>query len=71
MERNTRYLLTTSQDKDVIIAEVPANHSFKDRGEYIVSQSFVDINVKNKNFTEVTGKLDWNGQIWVLRSDFE
>lgn len=71
MERNTRYLLTTSKDKDVIIAEVPANYSFKDRGEYRVSQSFVDINVKNKNFTEVTGKLDWNGQIWVLTSDFE
>ena len=57
----TKYLLTTSEDKDVIVAEVPHNYKFNERGEYIVSKSFVDVNVKAGNFKDVSGKLDWDG----------
>jgi hypothetical protein len=67
----TKYLLTTSEDKDVIVAEVPHNYKFNERGEYIVSKSFVDVNVKAGNFKDVSGKLDWDGSIWILSSDFQ
>ena len=66
----TKYLLTTSEDRDVIIAEVPDNHKYKEKGEYIVSKAFIDVNVKSGNFLEVTGKIDWDGRIWILDSDF-
>jgi len=66
----TKYLLTTSEDRDVIVAEVPENYSFKDKGEYLVSKSFIDVNVKAGNFLEVTGKVEWDGRIWILDSDF-
>ncbi len=67
----TKYLLTTSEDKDVIVAEVPHNYKFDERGEYIVSKGFVDANLKADLFTDMTGKLDWDGKIWVLSSDME
>jgi len=69
--KKTKYLLTTSQDKDVIVAEVPHNYKFDERGEYIVSKGFVDANLKAGLFTDMTGKLDWHGKIWVLSSDME
>lgn len=68
--RKTKYLLTTSEDRDVIVAEVPENYKYKEKGEYIVSQAFIDVNVKSGNFLEVTGKVDWDGRIWILDSDF-
>jgi hypothetical protein len=67
----TKYLLTTSEDKDVIVAEVPQNYKFNERGEYVVSKSFVDVNVKAGNFIDVSGKIDWDGAVWILSSDFE
>jgi len=66
----TKYLLTTSEDRDVIVAEVPDNYKYKERGEYIVSKAVIDVNVKSGNFLEVTGKVDWDGRIWILDSDF-
>ena len=67
--KKTKYLLSTSEDKDVIVAEVPANYKFDERGEYIVSKSFVDANVKSGQLTEMTGKINWEGQIWILTED--
>jgi hypothetical protein len=63
-----KYLLTTSSDKDVIIAEVPSNHHFNP-SEYLVSKSMIDANVESGTFTEMTGKLDWDGRIWVYTED--
>jgi hypothetical protein len=65
----TKYLLTTSSDKDVIIAEVPSNYQYNDKSEYVVSKGFVDANVQNGTFTDMTGQLDWEGQIWVYTND--
>jgi len=65
----TKYLLSTSEDKDVIIAEVPHNYKFDERGEYVVSESFVNANLKAGLFTDMTDKLDWEGKVWVLTSD--
>jgi len=66
----TKYLLTTSEDKDVIVAEVPQNYKFNERGEYLVSKSFIDVNVEAGKLKEVTGQLDWDGSIWILSEDF-
>ena len=71
LKSKTKYLLTTSEDKDVIVAEVPHNYKFDERGEYIVSKGFVDANLEVGLFTDMTGKLDWDGKIWVLSSDME
>jgi len=68
IKKKTKYLLTTSEDKDVIIAEVPHNHQFND-GERVVSQSMIDVNVKAGLFTEVTGQVDWDGKIWMFTED--
>jgi len=65
----TKYLLTTSSDKDVIIAEVPSNYQYNDQSEYVVSKGFVDANVQNGTFTDMTGQLDWEGRIWVYTND--
>ena len=65
----TKYLLSASEDKDVIIAEVPHNYKFDERGEYVVSESFVNANLKAGLFTDMTDKLDWEGKVWVLTSD--
>jgi hypothetical protein len=67
-KKKTKYLLTTSEDKDVIIAEVPHNHPFNE-GERIVSQGMIDVNVKAGLFKEVTGQVDWEGKIWMLTED--
>lgn len=67
--KKTKYLLTTSEDKDVIIAEVPSSYKFDERGEYVVSEGFVDVNVKSGTFTEMTGKIDWDGRVWVFTED--
>jgi hypothetical protein len=65
----TKYLLSTSEDRDVIIAEVPHNYKFDERGEYIVSESFLNANLEAGLFTDMTGELDWDGKVWILTSD--
>ena len=67
--KKIKYLLSTSEDKDVIVAEVPANYQFDERGEYIVSKGFVDVNVESGKLTEMTGEINWEGRIWVLTED--
>ena len=69
--KKTKYLLTTSEDKDVIVAEVPHQYKFDERGEYVVSKGFVDANLNAGLLTDMTDKLDWEGKIWVLSSDLE
>ena len=69
IQKKTKYLLTTSEDKDVIVAEVPHNYKFDERGEYIVSKGFVDANLNAGLLTDMTGKLDWDGRIWILTED--
>jgi len=66
--KKTKYLLTTTEDGYVIIAEVDKNHQHNDK-EYKVSQSFVDANVKTGLFTDVRNTLDWDGKIWMLTED--
>ncbi len=64
--RRKRLLLTTSTSGDVIIAEVDARHP-EEKNAYFVSEDFVQVNVKNGQFTEMTGKLDYSGRIWVMK----
>ena len=64
--RQKKLLLTTSTSGDVIIAEVDARHP-EEKNAYFVSEDFVQVNVKNGQFTEMTGKLDYSGRIWVMK----
>jgi hypothetical protein len=66
--KKTKYLLTTTEDGCVIIAEVDKNHQHNDK-EYKVSQGFVDANVNAGLFTDVRNMLDWDGKIWMLTED--
>ncbi len=50
----------------MIIAEVDARHP-EEKNAYFVSEDFVQVNVKNGQFTEMTGKLDYSGRIWVMK----
>ena len=64
--RRKKLLLTTSTSGDVIIAEVDARHP-EEKNAYFVSEDFVQVNVKNGQFTEMTGKLNYSGRIWVMK----
>ena len=63
-----KYLLTTSEDKCVIIAEVDYKHK-AEQNEFFVSQSFLDANLKAGKFTDITKKAEWNGRVWCLTED--
>ena len=62
----SKLLLTTSNEGMLIIADVPQNHT-KDKGEMFVSQGFLKAN--QKDFVDMTDKIDWDGKIFVLKSD--
>ena len=59
-------MLTSSQDGCIIIAEVPTGHC-KTKGETFVSEGFLKANLGN--FVDMTGKLEHEGRIFVLKSD--
>jgi len=63
-----KYLLTTSDDKCVIIAEVDHKHK-AEQNEFFVSQSFLDVNLKSKKFTDITETAGWDGRVWALTHD--
>lgn len=62
-----KFLLTTSVNNDVIIAEVSLTHKKADRSEYFVSESFLKAN--KRNFTEITEEVEHDGRVWMLTSD--
>ena len=63
--KRKKLLLTTSTNGDVIIAEVDARHP-EEKNAYFVSRDFVRINVERGHFTDMTGKLDYEGKIYVM-----
>lgn len=65
-----KYLLTTSEDKCVIIAEVPNNHVHNDR-EYKISESMLRTNINNGDFIELDTKTEDGGRIWGYASDIQ
>lgn len=69
INKNTKLLLTTSEDNDVIIAEVNKNHKADERKEYFVSRAFLEANLKSGNFIDITDKVDWQGKIFMLEQD--
>lgn len=68
IKKKTKYLLTTSEDKHVIVAEVPHNYKHNDK-EFCVSRDMVKANVESGILTDMTGQLDWEGRIWILTED--
>lgn len=69
MFKDTKLLLTTSSDKDVIIAEVERNHKPNIGKEYFISRATLNANILQKRFVEVTKEVDWNGRVWMLATD--
>jgi len=63
--KRKKLLLTTSSNGDVIIAEVGERHP-EEKNSYFVSRDFVRINVEKGHFTDMTGKLDYEGKIYVM-----
>ena len=64
-----KLLLTTSEDRDVIIAEVPKNHKPDLGKEYFISRDTLNANLKNNNFKSISDQVDWEGGIWMLSDD--
>ena len=50
----------------VIIADVPTNHK-KGKSELFVSEGFLKANLKD--FKEMGDSIEWDGRIFVLKSD--
>lgn len=66
--KKKRLMLTTSSSGDIIIAEVKQTHQ-RNRGEYFVSEDFVRINCESGTLTNVTGKLDYSGRLYIFTED--
>jgi hypothetical protein len=69
IKKKTKFLLTTSEDKDVIVAEVDASHKYNERTEHVVSYDFIKANVNSGALVDVTGKVDWDKRIWIYADD--
>jgi signal recognition particle receptor subunit beta len=69
IKKKTKFLLTTSEDKDVIVAEVDTSHKYNERSEYVVSYDFVKANVDNGTLVDITNKVDWDKRIWIYADD--
>ena len=61
-----KLMLTTSTDGCIIIAEVDKDHG-KVKGEQWVSEDFLTAN--KDSFVDMTGKLDYGGRIYVMKTD--
>ena len=71
IQKKTKYLLTTTEDNCIAIAEVPSNYIYNQKSEYVVSESFINTNLEVGNFIDVTGRIDWDGQIWLYAPDIQ
>jgi hypothetical protein len=63
-----KLLLTTSTEGSVIIADVPKEHK-KGKKEYFVSESFLAVN--KGSFVDISDNADWDGRIFMLKSDID
>jgi len=61
-----KLMLTSSSDGCIVIAEVEDGHQ-KVKGESFVSEDFLKVNFDK--FVDMTGKIGWQGRIYVLKSD--
>jgi hypothetical protein len=68
--RKKKLMLSTSIEGDVIIAEVKPTHA-RNRGEYFVSDDFVRLNEESGTLTDMTGKFEYEGRIYILTADLE
>jgi len=60
-------MLSASSDGCILIAEVEPNHK-KVKGESFVSEDFLKVN--RSKFVDMTGKIGYEGRIFVLKSDY-
>jgi len=68
-------LLSLSEDGLIVIAEVDRDAENQEKKkspwsrEYYISGDCLKANLKNKNFTNITKKVDYNGKIYALTED--
>jgi len=61
-----KLMLTSSSDGCIVIAEVKDGHQ-KVKGEAFVSEDFLKVNLYK--FVNMTGKIGYDGRLYVLKSD--
>tara|TARA_R110000765_G_scaffold600_1_gene1531 strand:+ start:609 stop:827 length:219 start_codon:yes stop_codon:yes gene_type:complete len=66
--KRKKLMLSTSIEGDVIVANVKPTQ-IRNRGEYFVSEDFVRLNEENGTLTDMTGKFDIDGRIYILTAD--
>ena len=66
--KKKKLMLSTSMEGDVIVADVKPSQA-RNRGEYFVSEDFVRLNQENGTLTDMTGKFEYDGRIYILTAD--
>ena len=55
-----KYLLSKSDDVHIVIAQVPQTFKKRSPHEFFVSKSFLNVNVQNNNFTDISDSSTWS-----------
>ena len=64
-----KYLLTTSEDNHVIVAEVSDNYRKQKPNEFFISQGCLQANLNQERFKDISDKVDYEGKVWMLTED--
>jgi hypothetical protein len=68
--KKKKLMLSTSMEGDVIVADVKPSQA-RNRGEYFVSDDFVRLNEESGTLTNMTGKIEHDGRIYILTADLD
>ncbi len=64
-----KYVLTTSDDNHVIIAQVDDKYRKQKPNEVFLSTSTLQANVKAGKFTDISDRIDYEYKVWMLKED--
>ena len=64
-----KYVLTTSDDNHVIIAEVDDRYRKQKPNEFFLSTGCLQANLQAGKFTDISDKVDYENRVWMLTED--
>lgn len=64
-----KYVLTTSDDNHVIIAQVDDKYRKQKPNEVFLSASTLQANVSAGKFTDISDRIDYEYKVWILTED--
>jgi hypothetical protein len=64
-----KYVLTTSDDNHVIIAEVDDRYRKQKPNEFFLSAGCLQANLQAGKFTDISDKVDYENRVWMLTED--